>query len=229
MLNATDIKKKVGEYAAQYVEEGAIVGLGTGSTVFWLLQELGKRVQEGLQFTAVATSQQTRTIGTELGIHFKDLNDIDSLALTIDGADEADAHMHLIKGGGGALLREKMVAAAGEKLIIIVDESKIVNTLGKFPLPVEVIPFGWKQVQKHIAQRMGCNNVTLRANGNDTFITDEGNYILDCHFKAIEDPAAMNTAIHTIPGVVETGLFINMATTIISGTAMGDIQKRERF
>jgi len=228
MLNATDIKKKVGEYAAQYVENGATVGLGTGSTVFWLLQELGNRVKAGLEFTAVATSQQTRKIGTELGIRFKDLNDIDSLALTIDGADEADAHMHLIKGGGGALLREKMVAAAGKKLIIIVDESKIVTTLGKFPLPVEVIPFGWKQVQKHIAQGIGCDNIVLRAAGNDTFITDEGNYILDCHFKAIEDPATMNTALHAIPGVVETGLFINMATTIITGTANGDIQKRER-
>src|ERR1700750_2237170 len=103
MLNATDIKKKVGEYAAQYVENGATIGLGTGSTVFWLLQELGTRVKEGLEFTAVATSQQTRAIGTDLGINFKELNDVDSLALTIDGADEADEHINLIKGGGGAL------------------------------------------------------------------------------------------------------------------------------
>jgi ribose 5-phosphate isomerase A len=222
MHSPEEIKKLVGVYAAQFVQQDAVIGLGTGTTVYWLLQELGNRVKQGLRFTAVPTSTQTLTIGTSLGIQFKELNDIEELSITIDGADEADPQLQLIKGGGGALLQEKMVAAATKKLIIIADHTKVVGQLGKFPLPVEVIPFGWKHVQKHIA-KLGCEKIVLRAKGNETYITDNHNYILDCWFGQIENPAALNTALHAIPGVVETGLFINMAAEVIAGYPDGRI------
>ncbi len=222
MYSAEDIKKLVGTYAAQFVEQDSVIGLGTGSTVYWLLQELGNRIQQGLRFTAVPTSTQTLTIGRELGIQFTELNSVDELSITIDGADEADPQLQLIKGGGGALLQEKMVAAATKKLIIIADHTKVVDTLGKFPLPVEVIPFGWKHVQKHIAS-LGCGKVVLRTKNNETYITDNHNYILDCWFNKIEDAAALNIALNGIPGVVENGLFINMAKEVIAGYPDGSI------
>lgn len=222
MHSPEEIKKLVGIYAAQFVEQDMMVGLGTGSTVYWLLQELGNRVKQGLRFTAVPTSTQTLTIGKELGINFTELNNVDELAITIDGADEADTQLQLIKGGGGALLQEKMVAAATKKLIIIADHTKLVGQLGKFPLPVEVIPFGWKQVQKHIT-KLGCEKIVLRSRNNETFITDNHNYILDCYFNEIKNAASLNAALHSIPGVVETGLFINMASTVITGYPDGKI------
>lgn len=222
MHSAEDIKKLVGTYAAQFVQQDSVIGLGTGSTVYWLLQELGNRIKQGLRFTAVPTSSQTLKIGKELGINFTELNDVDELSITIDGADEADGGLQLIKGGGGALLQEKMVAYATKKLIIIADHTKVVEQLGKFPLPVEVIPFGWKQVQKHIG-KLGCEKIVLRNRDNQTYITDSHNYILDCYFNKIENAASLNAALHGIPGVVETGLFINMASTVIAGYPDGKI------
>jgi len=222
MHSAEDIKKLVGTYAAQFVQQDSVIGLGTGSTVYWLLQELGNRVKQGLRFTAVPTSTQTLTIGRELGIQFTELNEVDELSITIDGADEADSQLQLIKGGGGALLQEKMVAAATKKLIIIADHTKIVDQLGKFPLPVEVIPFGWKQVQKHIA-KLGCEKIVLRNRNDKTFLTDNRHHILDCWFGKIENAASLNAALHNIPGVVETGLFINMASVVIAGYPDGQI------
>lgn len=223
MFSQEEIKKRTGAYAADYVEQGMTIGLGTGSTVYWLLQELGKRVQGGLHFRAVPTSRQTQTLATELGIPLADLNNVDSLALTLDGADEIAPGLQLIKGGGGALLQEKIVAAASKQLIIIADENKVVNTLGKFPLPVEVIPFGWKQVQKKITQQLGCQLVELREKNGGTFVSDHGHYILDCHFSQIADPAELNEALHLIPGVVETGLFVSMADIAVVGYADGRI------
>ena len=222
MHSPEDIKKLVGTYAAHFIQQDAVIGLGTGSTVYWLLQELGNRIKQGLHFTAVPTSTQTLAIGKELGIQFKELNDVDELSITIDGADEADPQLQLIKGGGGALLQEKMVAAATKKLIIIADHTKIVDQLGKFPLPVEVIPFGWKQVQKHIA-KLGCEKIVLRVKNNEPYITDNHNYILDCWFNTIESAALLNAALHNIPGVVETGLFINMASLVITAKEDGGI------
>lgn len=222
MFNSEDIKKRVGAYAADFVQPGMTIGIGTGSTVYWLLQELGNRIQQGLHFRAVPTSRQTQTLATELGITITELNNIDTLALTIDGADEVNPSLQLIKGGGGALLQEKMVAAASRQLIIIADETKIVSQLGHFPLPVEVIPFGWKQVAKKIGQ-MGCKEVVLRQKNGETFITDHGHYILDCHFTVIPDAAQLNRALHEIPGVVETGLFIDMADMAVCGYADGRI------
>jgi len=152
MSSSDEIKKRAGIYAADFVESGMTIGLGTGSTVFFLIEELGKRVQQGLQLTIVPTSNKTEAMARQLNMSIADLNHVDKLVLTIDGADEVDPQMQLIKGGGGALLQEKIVAAASEQLIIIVDESKIVEHLGKFPLPVEVIQFGYKQVERKIFQ-----------------------------------------------------------------------------
>ena len=224
MLSSDEIKKSAGIYAADLVASGMTIGLGTGSTVFFLIQELGKRVQQGLQVTIVPTSSRTETLARELNIAIADLNDVDKLTLTIDGADEVDPQLQLIKGGGGALLQEKIVAAASEQLIIIVDKSKIVEQLGKFPLPVEVIQFGYKQVQRKILS-MGCNKVELRQKENKPFTTDHKHYILDCYFEKINDPAGLNAALHNIPGVVETGLFVNMATKIIVGYEDGRIEE----
>lgn len=225
MLTQDDIKQKLGIYAADFIKPNMLVGLGTGSTVYWLLKELGKRKKEGLEFTAVCTSIQTQKILDEEGIEYFSLNDVDRLQLTIDGADEADLSGNLIKGGGGALLQEKIVAAASDELIIIIDEKKDVHTLGKFPLPVEVITFGWKQVQQQIQQRYNISS-KLREKGNTIFITDHHHYILDCYFDSITDPPQLNTELHLIPGVVETGLFTNMATKIITGYADGNINVR---
>jgi ribose 5-phosphate isomerase A len=227
MLTQEEIKKKLGKYAADLVPANAIIGMGTGSTVFWLIQELAIRIQKGLSIKIVPTSIQTKNLAIEAGIKTAELNDVDSLPVTIDGADEIDSNFQLIKGGGGALLQEKMVAAASGKLIIIADESKYVEQLGNFPLPVEVISNGWKQVYKNIQSR-GSDKVTIRQVNDLPFITDNGHYILDCYFGKIENATALNTTLHLIPGVVETGLFVNMAHTIIIGHYDGRIEMKER-
>ena len=155
MLSADDIKKQVGEYASQFVENNMTIGIGTGSTAYWFTLSLAERVRRGLKIQAVPTSQSTKQLATEQGIPLAELNNVDFLDLTVDGADEIDSQLQLIKGGGGALLQEKIVAAASKQLIIIADESKYVKCLGTFPLPVEVIIFGWKQAQRHI-QKLSC-------------------------------------------------------------------------
>jgi len=233
-MSIDEIKKKVGVYAADLIKQGMTIGIGSGTTVYWFIEELGKRVQQGLEITAVPTSIHTARLAREAGITIYDLNDIDKLLsidhllLTIDGADEIDPHGQLIKGGGGALLQEKIVAAASEELIIIADSSKMVQQLGKFPLPVEVIPFGYDQVARRIIaggiEGGFCKRVSLRAKNDKVFITDHGHYILDCNFEEIPDAAALNISLHLIPGVVETGLFINMAKRAIIGYEDGDIK-----
>jgi len=222
MLNQQQIKQQAGEYAAKYVEQGMTIGLGTGSTVFFLIHALAEKVKQGFEFSAVPTSVQTAKLAQELGITLTTLDDVNELALTIDGADEVDPQLQLIKGGGAALLQEKIVAAAGKELIIITDESKMVPQLGAFPLPVEVITFGWKQVQQKIS-KAGCPDVQLRMKDGKPLLTDHQHYILDCRYGKIDDAAALNTALHAIPGVVETGLFIGMATKIITGYSDGRI------
>jgi ribose 5-phosphate isomerase A len=226
MLTQDAIKQKLGIYAADFIKQDMHIGLGTGTTVYYLLKELGKRKQQGLDFITVCTSLQTQKILDEEGISYVSLDDVERLQLTIDGADEADINGNLIKGGGGALLQEKIVAAASDELIIIIDEKKDVRTLGMFPLPVEVISFGWKQVQQKIE---GTYNIStrLRAKEGKTFITDHRHYILDCYFNSIPDPSQLNTQLHLMPGVVETGLFTNMATKIVVGYADGDIKARD--
>jgi len=224
MLNTEEIKKNVGRKAADFVQDHSIIGLGTGSTVIWLIKELGLRVNQGLQIKAVATSNATRKLAGDLGITILPLNEVDNISLTIDGADEIDPQFNLIKGGGGALLQEKMVAAASDQVLIIADETKYVSQLGRFPLPVEVVPSGWKQVRKKI-QQLGCQRAELRLTRNLPFVTDNGHFILDCHFETIADPAALNISLHLVPGVVETGLFINMTRTALIGKSDGHIEE----
>ena len=215
-----NLKQLVGEYAANFVKDGMNIGLGTGSTVYWTIQKLGQLVQEGLYFQAVPTSKETEALAKQLNIPLISLNDVQSLDLTIDGADEIDSDLQLIKGGGGALLREKIVASSSKELIIIADESKLVARLGNFPLPVEIIPFSWKQTESKV-QSLGCQT-TLRIKNNETFITDNNNMIIDCIFpNHISNPANLHEQLKMITGVVDSGLFINMTKKAIIGTKNG--------
>ncbi|MBE7103723.1 ribose 5-phosphate isomerase A [Bacillus cereus] len=215
-----NLKQFAGEYAAGFVKDGMKVGLGTGSTVYWTIQKLGKRVQEGLSIQAVPTSKETEVLAQQLSIPLISLNDVQTLDLTIDGADEIDSDLQLIKGGGGALLREKIVASSSEELIIIADESKLVSHLGAFPLPIEIITFSWKQTEKRI-QSLGYET-RLRVKNDGPFITDNGNLIIDCIFpNKILNPNDTNKELKMITGVVETGLFINMTSKAIIGTENG--------
>ena len=224
MASSEEIKKNAGIYAADFIKNEMAIGLGTGTTVYWLILELGKRMEQGLKVTVVPTSEQTKQLAKKAGIILCDLNNVDRLAVTIDGADEIDPQGQLIKGGGGALLKEKIVAAASDKLIIIADSSKLVKQLGKFPLPVEVVPFGHQQVMHQIMQSGLCKKVSLRKKNDEIFITDLNHYILDCECEKIKDASSLNNALHLIPGVVETGLFINMASKAVVGFEDGRIE-----
>jgi ribose 5-phosphate isomerase A len=220
-------KRIAAEKAVELVKEGMKIGLGTGSTVYWAIQAIGRLVkEEGLGIQAVATSIQSEQLAKEWGILMIPFAEVDMLDLTIDGADEVDAELNLIKGGGGALLREKIVAAASKQLIIIVDESKDVQRLGKFPLPVEIVPFAYELTVKKL-QQLGCE-LKLRHNDEELFVTDNGNYIADCEFGVITDPAALHDDLNRIPGVVDNGLFIHMASLVIIGSADGEIRSKTR-
>lgn len=213
-----NVKQLAAEKAVEFVKDGMKIGLGTGSTAYWAINKLGERVSEGLKITAVATSRASEEQARELGIPIVAFGDIDSLDLTIDGADELDSSLQLIKGGGGALLREKIVASNSTRMIVIADESKVVNTLGKFPLPVEIVPFAWEWTVAELA-KLGCNP-ELRRSGEELYKTDNGNYIADCRFEAIESAPKLALAIQSIPGVVEHGLFIEIAAMAIVGKKM---------
>jgi len=191
------------------------VGLGSGSTVFYAIKKLGELVSDGLNIKCVSTSSSTTQIARESGIEIISLDSINKIDLTIDGADEVDREFNGIKGGGGALLFEKIVALSSAKNIWIIDSSKNVEQLGKFPLPVEVIPFGYKRIL-NIFKEMNFYP-ELRIKNSDTFLTDSGNYILDLHLEKIEDAGILDKEIKLITGVVETGLFINIADVIITG------------
>ncbi|WP_155991641.1 ribose-5-phosphate isomerase RpiA [Paenibacillus sp. FSL R7-277] len=217
-----NVKQLAAEKAVEYVKDGMRVGLGTGSTAYWAIRKLGERVSEGLQITAVATSQASEDQARELGIPLVAFSDVDSLDLTIDGADELDGALQLIKGGGGALLREKIVAMGSARMIVVADESKAVTTLGKFPLPVEIVPFAWEWTVAALA-KLGCKT-ELRRSGEDLYKTDNGNYIADCRFEAIESAAELALALQRIPGVVEHGLFIGIADLAIIGKKDGTIE-----
>jgi len=224
MLSVDEIKRKLGLYAADLVKKEMVVGLGTGSTVYWLIQELGKRVNQGLSIAIIPTSLETEELAKKAGIPVADINSIATLPLTIDGADEIDTMGQLIKGGGGALLQEKIVGSASDELIIIADSSKLVSQLGTSPLPVEVIPFGHKQVKQKIMTSGRCKKVTLRLKDGHTFVTDHHHYILDCEYEKIDGLVSLNNDLHNIPGVVETGLFIDMANRSIVGYPDGRIE-----
>ncbi|MGP4038894.1 ribose-5-phosphate isomerase RpiA [Gracilibacillus sp. D59] len=216
-----DGKKLAGEKAVEYVKEGMILGLGTGSTVYWSLLKLAEMVKKGLDIKGVPTSQNTEKLAIELGIPLVSLSSINQVDLTIDGADEVNPNFELIKGGGGALLREKMVASISQSFIIVVDETKYVTNLGEFPLPVEIVPFSWELTSKQIGA-LGCEP-KLRSKNNTPFITDNGNYILDCYFEKIQDASKLNATLNMIPGVVENGLFVHLADTIVIGKRNGSV------
>lgn len=208
-------KQIAGEKAAEYIKNGMTVGLGTGSTVYYTILKVGAMVQDGLQIQAVSTSKSTSDLAKKLGIPMVDLNEVSEIDLTIDGADEVDSRFQGIKGGGGALLFEKLVATASKKNIWVVDSSKVVEQLGKFPLPVEVIPFGAVQVQRKLEVR-GWNPV-LRMIEGKVYHTDSGNVIYDLQLNQIADPKVMAAEIIQIPGVVEHGLFLDIADIIVVG------------
>jgi ribose 5-phosphate isomerase A len=219
--------------AASLVEDGMRVGLGTGSTAAWLVRCLGEMVrEEGLKFTAVPTSTRTAELAREVGIPVTSLDAAKWLDLTIDGADEFDTDLNLIKGGGGALLQEKIVATASDQMVVIADAGKEVETLGAFPLPVEVIPFGWQTSQALIEETLVSMDVlgrsaTLRMNGDRAFVTDEGNHILDLHLNRIGNARQLALVINQIPGVVENGLFIDICDTVIIGYGDGNVEVRD--
>lgn len=219
MEHETAAKRRAGERAADMVTDGMVVGLGTGSTVYWTLQRLGERVQQGLRIRGVPTSRRTEELALALGIPLTSFADVGELDLTIDGADEIDPRLDLIKGGGGALLREKIVAAASRRLIVVADRSKLVPTLGVRPLPVEVIPFGHQMTARRVAA-LGCVPALRLADGQP-FVTDNGNYIFDCPFGAIPDLAHLQRELKLLTGVVETGLFVGMADLVVIGTSDG--------
>ncbi|PZD97291.1 ribose 5-phosphate isomerase A [Paenibacillus sambharensis] len=218
-----EAKRIAAEKAAAYVQDNMVVGLGTGSTAYWAIEYLGKRVSEGLNIRAIATSFQSEEQARKLGIPIVQFADIEQIDITIDGADEVDEQFNLIKGGGGALLREKIVAAASKQMIVIVDESKLVGTLGKFPLPVEIVKFGFEMTMKKLG-KLGCE-LRLRMKDNEVYLTDNGNYIVDCHFGSITEPERLHQLINLIPGVVDNGLFINMTRHVIAGYRSGNIEE----
>ena len=224
-MTTDDIKRQAARSALAYVESGMRLGLGTGSTARHFVDLVGARVAEGLEVLCVPTSEQTRLQAEALGIPLTTLDETPELDLCVDGADEVGPDLGLIKGGGGALLREKIVASAARSMIVIADESKLVDRLGAFALPVEVVPFGLGATQLAIgrlARSLGLPGelVLRRVAGGLVFVTDGGHHILDCHFSAIADPAALAAGLVAIPGVVEHGLFLGMArTACIAGAA----------
>jgi len=220
-------KQLAAEAAVALIQDGMKVGLGTGSTAYFAIQKIGQRVQqEGLQITCIATSISSEELATSLKIPMAGFDALERLDITIDGADEADHQLQLIKGGGGALLREKIIAYITDHYVTIVDESKYVATLGKFHLPVEVVPFGWQRTFDHI-KALGATPY-LREKDKAPYKTDNGNLILDCDFKTIPDPETLQTTLNLIPGVVECGLFVNKTQTLIIGNNDGTIQTHAR-
>jgi ribose 5-phosphate isomerase A len=209
-------KELAGRAAAQLVVAGNIVGLGTGSTAYFAVIALGERVKDGLKIIGIPTSDATAELARAVGIPLSTLDEHPEIDITIDGADELDPQLRLIKGGGGALLREKIIAAASKKMTVVADSSKLVTALGKFPLPVEIIPFARTVLEKKITALGAICKQRTRSDGKP-FVTDEGHHILDCSFGKIADPPALARALNDIPGVVEHGLFIGIAKLAIIG------------
>jgi ribose 5-phosphate isomerase A len=211
-----DEKELTGRAAAALVKDGDVVGLGTGSTAYFTVIALGERVKAGLKIVGIPTSVKTADLARTVGIPLTTLDENPALDITIDGADELDAQLRLVKGGGGALLREKVVATASKKMVVIADSAKVVSVLGKFPLPVEVVAFARAVVEKKIAALGGSPKLRAKADGSP-YITDNGNQILDCSFGQIKDPPALALALSNTPGIVEHGLFIGIASVAFIG------------
>ena len=225
-MDAAEMKKIVAEKAVDtFVKDGMNVGLGTGSTAYFAIKRIGQLVADGYDLTCVATSVQSENLARESEIKVVDLDEVDKLDVTIDGADEVDPKMQLVKGLGGALLREKIVAAATVREVIIVDESKLVEKLGtKAPLPVEVLRFGHEHT-RYALERQGCKP-ELRMRDGEPFVTDGGNYIYDCRFpEGISNPFFLESRIDVIPGVVENGLFLNTAFDVLVSRQDGTVSR----
>lgn len=225
-MNPDDLKRQAAARALEAVTDGMKLGLGTGSTAKHFVDLLGERVRGGLSVIGVPTSEATRIQAEQCSIPLTTLDDIDRLDLTVDGADEVDPALDLIKGGGGALLREKIVAAASDRMIVIADDSKWVRTLGNFPLPIEVIPFGLAATRRGIAKAFAAAGVsgemTVRqSKDGHAFVTDGGHWIIDARLGRISDAPRLAGLLAAIPGVVEHGLFIGLASTVILAGAEG--------
>lgn len=220
-----ELRRRAAEAALSAVERGMKLGIGTGRTAEHFVRLLAERVRQGLDVVGVPTSQRTADLARAERIPLTTLDEEPALDLTVDGADEVDRSLRLIKGGGGALLHEKIVAAASERMIVVVDEAKLVTTLGAYPLPIEVIPFGLGATRRAIetaAAGLGlAGPISLRSVGNATFRSDSGHFILDAAFGRIDDPAALAEALEKIPGVVEHGLFLDFASVVIVAHAKG--------
>jgi len=220
-------KRRAAETAVQYVKDGTVVGLGTGSTARYVLSALAERIKTGIRVRGVPTSRETADLARTLGIELIETDDHWQIDVAIDGADQVDPKLNLIKGGGGALLKEKIVAAAARQFIVVVDESKRVPILGSpMPLPIEVVPFGWGSTARQI--EMVGGKVKLRERDGRTFVTEAGHYILDLYVDRIREPEVLETHLNGIPGVVETGLFVNRTSLLVVGTAAGIEQARGR-
>jgi ribose 5-phosphate isomerase A len=214
-------KKAAADQAVRLIRRGMTVGLGTGSTAYWAIRRIAERIkEEGLQVKAVSSSQKSEELAVQLGIPIIPFADVESIDITVDGADEVDSESNLIKGGGGALLREKIIASNSKRFIVIVDDSKLVKTLGKFPLPIEIVPFAAELTIKKLEQ-LGCRTAVRRTTDQSIYITDNGNWIVDCYFNEITNPRALGERIIAIPGVVEHGIFVQMANAIVVGHADG--------
>jgi ribose 5-phosphate isomerase A len=207
-------KQAAARASLAFVQEGQIVGLGSGSTAAHFVRFLAERVASGLKIRGIPTSVETRKLAASLGIPLTSLDEIQHIDITVDGADEVDADLHLIKGGGGAFLREKIIASASQRLVIIADSSKQVSVLGKSPVPVEVVPFAEKLVAQEIAV-LGASVELRTVPSGEPYVTDEGHHILQSHFGEIHDPASLAVKLKSIPGVVEQGLFVNMADVVL--------------
>ncbi len=228
--SADDLKRLAAVAAVEAVTPGMRLGIGTGSTADHFVLALADKVRHGLSIVGVPTSERTRRLAAEHGIPLATLDEEPELDLTVDGADELDGRLRLIKGGGGALLREKIVAAASRRMIVIADASKLVETLGAFPLPIEVVPFGLGATSRAVAALAGrlglAGAIALRQAGGEPFLTDGGHFILDASFGRIPDPEALAEGLSTIPGVVEHGLFIGLASEAILARPDGIVRMK---
>ncbi len=214
-------KQLVGEQAATYIKEGMVVGLGTGSTAYFATQKIAEMIKAGLNITAVPTSKSTEELALKLNIPLLPIDKVTKIDVTIDGADEFDVQKNLIKGGGAALLREKIIASVTEFYIIIADAQKKSEVLGSFAVPVEITSFG-KEITIGQLRALGCEP-NLRYKENELLLTDNQNHIVDCKFDKIEEPSLLSQKINAIPGVVENGLFCNMADLIITEDGKGGV------
>ena len=225
-MSMDDLKRQAAARALEQVQDGMKLGLGTGSTAKHFVELLGERVRTGLKIIGVPTSEATRADAERCAVPLTTLDQIDRLDLTVDGADEVDPNLNLIKGGGGALLREKIVAAASDRMIVIADETKWVQTLGRFPLPIEVIPFGLGATRRAIEAAFSKNSVSgqmdiRKAKDGHAFVPDGGHWIVDARLGQIPDSPGLAAALSSIPGVVEHGLFIGLASMAVLAGSQG--------